>query len=845
MCQHASALEASYELPDGQIIMVGNERYRVPECLFAPALFGSEDPGIPLLAFKAIMACDVDIRKDLFANIVLAGASCSFRGIAERFQKEMAALAPSTMSVKVVAPPECKYSAWIGGSIMASLSTFQQMWITKDEYDASGPCVVHRKCVGGFGANSQAVPAAKRPQQPFTPPPRDGNGGQAEGTAANLQPSSEGAEQQSQNPLIETRQLADSNLLLLRIGKLISESALGEQRQGAPSYCAMCGAVSCCDSLEQAKHHVQADQTAPESWELDSLTVKVNVKGENLRIQLIKVRSDDFAGVATKLGSASIDTTSLFFRDTRHGQLHRWCAQSHNAAIYSAVSGEVASKDVVLRLSDVAPSDALQEKECCKFCGALWTRAGDTELASVTGAHDKKVVTYVLSDPALASNTVADGSVQELCPPLVIFCIDISASMSTSLKLESGGSSTRLQCVQSAVMQQLAALQANHPECVAVIITFGAEVCVYTDNGGRSLVARQAHTREVDLVAKGQSVACSCTQAVCSAADRLQITVSALRPSGNTALGPALAVAVGLASGQAGSRIVLCTDGMANNGVGAIQRDEPCPFYGDIARRAAEEGTCISVVTMEGEDCSMENLGICADLTGGQVEMVDLRTLSTDLGAMLSTRIVGTSLELTVIAGRGVCLGADTATASKGHASVSTRTVGNVTVRTTATMSVGVPAACLEGAVGRVPIQVQLRYTRPSGERVLQVMTQLQRTTASRDEAEADVNGVCIALHGIHTAARLAQEGDYRTARVQLISTCRLMQRAMQTLAHQEAYLSYIVQAEKLDGFMREKESQEKIFGADSSAKRGRDDDASRSMYQMKNLSVEELTLPP
>jgi len=125
MCQHASALEASYELPDGQNIMVGNERYRVPECLFAPALFGSEDPGIPLLAFKAIMACDVDIRKDLFANIVLAGASCSFRGIAERFQKEMAALAPSTMRVKVVAPPECKYSAWIGGSIMASLSTFQ------------------------------------------------------------------------------------------------------------------------------------------------------------------------------------------------------------------------------------------------------------------------------------------------------------------------------------------------------------------------------------------------------------------------------------------------------------------------------------------------------------------------------------------------------------------------------------------------------------------------------------------------------------------------------------------------------------------------------------------------
>jgi len=345
-------------------------------------------------------------------------------------------------------------------------------------------------------------------------------------------------------------------------------------------------------------------------------------------------------------------------------------------------------------------------------------------------------------------------------------------------------------------------------------------------------------------VVKGQSVACSCTQAVCSAADGLQTTVSALRPSGNTALGPALAVAVGLASRQAGSRIVLCTDGMANNGVGAIQRDESCPFYGDIARRAAEEGTCISIITMEGEDCSMENLGVCADLTGGQVEMVDLRTLSTDLGAMLSTQIVGTSLELTVIAGGGVSLCADAAAANKGQACVSKRTVGNVTIRTAATMSVETSAACLEGVAGKVPIQMQLRYTRPSGERVLQVLTQLQPISTSRDDAEAGVNGVCIALNGIHAAARLAQQGDYRTARVQLISTCRLMQRAMKTLAHQEAYLSFIVQAEKLDGFMREQESQEMIFGADRSAKRGRDDDASRSMYQMKNLSVEELTLP-
>ena len=90
--------------------------------------------------------CDVDIRKDLYANVVLSGGTTMFQGIGERMTKELTALAPSTMKIKVVAPPERKYSVWIGGSILSSLSTFQQMWISKGEYDESGPIIVHRKC---------------------------------------------------------------------------------------------------------------------------------------------------------------------------------------------------------------------------------------------------------------------------------------------------------------------------------------------------------------------------------------------------------------------------------------------------------------------------------------------------------------------------------------------------------------------------------------------------------------------------------------------------------------------------------------------------------------------------
>lgn len=139
------ALFTQYKLPDGNIIEVGPERFRAPEILFEPSLIGLEFEGIHNQLQTSILRCDLDLRKTLYSSIVLSGGSTMYSGFADRLLKEVHALAPKNTKIRIYAPEQRQYSTWLGGSILAALGSFKNLWVSHKEYSEEGENILHRK----------------------------------------------------------------------------------------------------------------------------------------------------------------------------------------------------------------------------------------------------------------------------------------------------------------------------------------------------------------------------------------------------------------------------------------------------------------------------------------------------------------------------------------------------------------------------------------------------------------------------------------------------------------------------------------------------------------------------
>lgn len=134
----------AYVLPDGSSINLSQDLcMEAPEILFNPAKIGLEYPGLPELMMSAIMNCDIELRKVLYSNIILAGGTTAMNQFSERFHKSLKTPAPG--KVKIMAPANRRTSCWIGGSTLSSIKSFESMWITKEDYKSVGPSIIYAK----------------------------------------------------------------------------------------------------------------------------------------------------------------------------------------------------------------------------------------------------------------------------------------------------------------------------------------------------------------------------------------------------------------------------------------------------------------------------------------------------------------------------------------------------------------------------------------------------------------------------------------------------------------------------------------------------------------------------
>ncbi|XP_030327222.1 actin-like protein 7A [Strigops habroptila] len=137
--------QVDYKLPDGHFISVGKERFLCAEALFKPVLFGSQQQGLLQLTLACLKKCDADINRKMLGNILLCGGSTMMEGFADRFQRELARMCPHDGPI-ITASPQRKSAVWIGGSILASLNSFQDLWVHRYEYEEHGSTCIFKKC---------------------------------------------------------------------------------------------------------------------------------------------------------------------------------------------------------------------------------------------------------------------------------------------------------------------------------------------------------------------------------------------------------------------------------------------------------------------------------------------------------------------------------------------------------------------------------------------------------------------------------------------------------------------------------------------------------------------------
>eukprot|EP01097_Dermamoeba_algensis_P003302 TRINITY_DN2325_c0_g1_i1.p1 TRINITY_DN2325_c0_g1~~TRINITY_DN2325_c0_g1_i1.p1 ORF type:complete len:514 (+),score=183.65 TRINITY_DN2325_c0_g1_i1:147-1544(+) len=337
---------------------------------------------------------------------------------------------------------------------------------------------------------------------------------------------------------------------------------------------------------------------------------------------------------------------------------------------------------------------------------------------------------------------------------------------------------SRLQCVQAAVEQQIQKVAKEHPKKKIGIITFNNEVNIIGDGTQEEkVVAGDILNSWNDLKQIGENY--KIAKSVGDAESDLLKKLWELEESGATALGPALLLGITIAGSHAASKVILCTDGLANLGLGSIENKvtEYSPYYTELAEAAKLKGVTVSVISLTGTDCALENLSVVAEQTAGEVERVDPLKLTKNFASILAKPILATGCMATILLHKGLMFRGEVDDEEDRNWIV--KDLANVTVDTQCTFAYAFRSKneIDLSHLTEIPFQVQVVYTKLNGVKCLRVVTDRVKVTDKREEAEKNANIKVIGTFAAQRSAKYAKEGDYEKAQMETRAAQRLMMR--------------------------------------------------------------------
>ncbi|OWF45608.1 circularly permutated Ras protein 1-like [Mizuhopecten yessoensis] len=469
------------------------------------------------------------------------------------------------------------------------------------------------------------------------------------------------------------------------------------------------------------------------------------------------------------------------------------------------------------------------------------------------------IIDYIMSPPApsdteagqQAGATGTEKDKLNLGKGYTIYCIDISGSMGYSTKLPElqvawkkardrssnfDTQVTRLAAIKEALKRQLERLKLENPDRRVILVQFANDVTIIGD-GAQEPFLVDSHIKDSfdGLVACGKQYAQQMdTRTLEESYDDITAKITDMHTRDCTALGPALATAIGMVTGTKGSEVILCTDGAPNSGIGRLHSsDTTCKdYFTMVGNYAKENGIVVSILAVEGEPVGLENVSPCANISGGDVDVLAPLEIMRQLRLISQNYIVATNVCL--VFQLHPELEVDDEDFPKGSSQI-VKEVGNATRDTDVTFFFKRRNNNKDLDVERLPFQVRVSFTMKDGRKMMRIISKSMDVTKDRAKMEEGMNVAVVGLATAQQTADLASKGKVEMARNKLTSVNRMLNNACNTDEQKEERYTFRAECAELHQNLNDRLSSNRYSARDS-------DNSSRVYSKMMKHSSARFT---